>query len=378
MPDNVIAIDPQNFEGIRSAKELTRNLFLDSVIIAITTVIIGLPAVNWIYSYLTFTLKVVPIIQCFPPNNVSVSRNDIEYFCFYYHSLNSSFFSILVTFCGFWIAVVHFIWKNYNSGKFDLFFSLVKQISNEKEKRSDNILIVKQIQDVFLGGNSIYISYIVVKSVQAVVSFIAIIITVVIVALMSIDRHSTTSPTFVCQLDQFEQFINSPSSPDNIVQVPCIEITVPTTVLVLCLDLFLLFVIFVLSIISMIQQNPKELTHSSSKCHEAAKFSFHTGMSFRFYPKIQNRMSPPTKQSGMCPKCKSLKFIDSDLSFLAVLLRRTDSGFADLLWETQTLNEIELLNNDDILRSNLNYSQQLVDTEDEGKEGLSLYSQFFM
>ena len=153
MPDNVV--DPRNFEGIRGARELTRHLFLDSLLIAITTVIIGLPAVNWIYSHLTYILNVVPIIQCFPPNNVSVSRNDIEYFCLFHHSLNSSSFSILITFCGFWIAVAHFIWKNYNSGKFVLFFSLVKQISNEKEKHNDNIHIVKQIQDVFANGDNI-------------------------------------------------------------------------------------------------------------------------------------------------------------------------------------------------------------------------------
>ncbi|MCG8623594.1 MAG: hypothetical protein MJE68_16580, partial [Proteobacteria bacterium] len=53
--------------------------------------------------------------------------------------------------------------------------------------------------------------------------------------------------------------------------------------------------------------------------------------------------------------------IRCDLDFLISLLRRTDSGRADALWEVQTLTEIELLDKQDLMITIQNYDRQMMD-----------------
>ena len=344
--EKVTVLDPQKFEG---DVKLTGNSFFDSLVIAITAIIIGLPAVNWLYT-IPFKDK-VPTIQCFPPTNESAtnesaSKADIESICLYHHVLYASLFPTMVTMFGFWIVVVHYVWRNYNSSKFNLFFSLVTEMiltKNEKTGKYDdkNFIIVNRLTKIFTKGNNIYWSYLFAKSLQAVSALVAFLVTIFMFA-YSFDRSAFFSifdaydvPTFYCQLEQFE-FLNSSLSFPN-TQVPCIEIASLTTVLILFFDIVLLFVVFVFSIMSMFQLHPKELKH-----HQAAKFSFRTGMSHHLY---QSRWF-------------DLKPIACDLDFLILLLRRTDSGRANALWEVRTLDEIDLFNNDDLLRSLLNHRQQ--------------------
>ena len=131
------ALDAQKFEG---NVKLTGHSFFDSIVIAITTIIIGLPAVNWFYS-IQFKDK-VPTIQCFLPaafandsaaNETAAVKADIELLCLYRHTLYAAFFPVLVTFFGFGIAVMYFVWKNYNSSKFNLFVSLVNKMTVIKD-----------------------------------------------------------------------------------------------------------------------------------------------------------------------------------------------------------------------------------------------------
>jgi ABC-type multidrug transport system fused ATPase/permease subunit len=361
------ALDAQKFEG---NVKLTGHSFFDSLIITITTIIIGLPAVNWFYS-IQFKDK-VPTIQCFPPAtlandsapNNTVSRADIESLCLYRHALYAAFFPVLVTFFGFGIAVLYFIWRNYNSSKFNLFVSLVNEMTVTKDeqtgKYSDkNRIIVTRLTKIFSNDNTIYRTYNFVKVIQLVSSLIAFFVTVFLYAytynhsafLSAFSDHYNV-PTFYCKLDKFD-FINA-SFPYPEMEVPCVEFASLTTSLILLIDIFLLFVIFILTIASIFnfQLYPKEL-----KYREAAKFSFCTGMSHRlFYTKPFH-----------------FKAIGCDLDFLVVLLRRTDSGRADTLWDVRTLNEIELLNNDDLMKSNLNYYYQNADPVFRGLYNLNVF-----
>ena len=109
-------LDAQKFEG---NVKLTGHSFFDSLMLAITSIIIGLPAVNWFYS-IQFKDK-VPTIQCFSPaiiandsatNESSVLRADIESLCLYCHTLYAAFFPILIAFFGLGIAVLYFVWRN--------------------------------------------------------------------------------------------------------------------------------------------------------------------------------------------------------------------------------------------------------------------------
>lgn len=214
--------------------------------------------------------------------------------------------------------------KNETTGKYD----------------KKNLIIVHQLTKIFTGDNYIYISYAVVKIVQAVSALAALVLTIIIYlysfnhsALLSIFSNSYDLPTFYCQIDQFELLI-SPFSPSTI-EVPCIEIASRSTVFILLLDFVLLFIVLIFSIFSIFQWHPKELEFC-----EAAKFSFHTGLSPRHYKSCSKWFDP-----------RRLKCIGCDLDFLVVLLRRTDAGLADILWEVQAINEILLLNNDDFMRS---------------------------
>ena len=346
------ALDAQKFEG---NVKLTGHSFFDSLIIAITTIIIGLPAVNWFYS-IQFKDK-VPTIQCFPPAtlandsapNETISKADIESLYLYRHTLYAAFFPVLVTFFGFGIAALYFIWRNYNSSKFNLFVSLVNEMTVIKDeqtgKYSDkNRIIVTRLAKIFSNDNTIYRTYNFVKVVQLVSSLIAFLITVFLYAytynhssfLSAFSDHYNV-PIFYCKLDQFD-FLNA-SLPYPEMTVPCVEFASLTTSLILLIDIFLLFVIFMLTIASMFnfQFYTKEF-----KYQQAAKFSFLTGMSHRLFH----------------AKPYHFRAIGCDLDFLVILLRRTDSGRADTLWDVRTLNEIELLNNDDLMRSNLNYKYQ--------------------
>ena len=165
-------LDAQKFEG---NVKLTGHSFFDSLVIAITTIIIGLPAVNWFYS-IQFKGK-VPTIQCFPPINESatvnesVSRADIESLCLYRHTLYAAFFPVLVTFFGFGIVVLYFVWRNYNSSKFNLFVSLINEMTITKDeqtgKYSDkNRIIVRRLTKIFSSDNNIYRTYLFVKIVD--------------------------------------------------------------------------------------------------------------------------------------------------------------------------------------------------------------------
>ena len=171
--DVASVLDAQRFEG---NVKLTGHSFFDSLMLAITSILIGLPAVNWFYS-IQFRDK-VPTIQCFPPaiiandsatNESSVSRADIESLCLYRHTLYAAFFPILITFFGFGIAVVYFVWRNYNSSRFNLFVSLVNELAVTKDeqtgKYSDkNRIVVKRLTKIFSCDNSIYQTYNFVKS----------------------------------------------------------------------------------------------------------------------------------------------------------------------------------------------------------------------
>ena len=349
------ALDAQKFEG---NVKLTGHSLFDSLIIAITTIIIGLPAVNWFYS-IQFKDK-VPTIQCFPPAtlandsapNETVSKADIESLCLYRHTLYAAFFPVLVTFIGFGIAALYFIWRNYNSSKFNLFFSLVNEMTVTKDEQTGkysykNRIIVTRLTKIFSNNNTIYRTYNFVKVAQLVSSLIAFLITVLLYAytynhsafLSAFSDHYNV-PIFYCKLDQFD-FLNA-SLPYTEVTVPCVEFASLITSLILLIDIFLLLVIFILTIASMFnfQFCTKEL-----KYQQAAKFSFCTGMSHRLFH----------------AKPFHFRAIGCDLDFLVILLRRTDSGRADTFWDVRTLNEIELLNNDDLIRSILIHDYQKAD-----------------
>ena len=148
---------------------------------------------------------------------------------------------------------------------------------------------------------------------------------------------------FYCKLDQFN-FLNA-SLPSPEMQVPCVEFASLTTSLILLTDILLLFGIIVFTVASMFnfQPYPKELEY-----HRAANFSVCTGMFHRFfYSKLQ--------------KFRVTLCIGRDLDFLVKLLHRTDPGRADTLWDMLTLFEIELLNNDDLMRNSMNYEYQDAD-----------------
>ena len=347
------AFDAQKFEG---DVKLKGHSFFDNLTIAITTIIIGLPAVNWFYSF-QFKDK-VPTIQCFPPatvandsaTNETVSRADIESLCMYRHTLYAAFFPVLTTFFGFGIAVLYFVWRNYNSSKFNLFVALVNEMKFTKDEQTGkyndkNRIIVRRLTKIFSSDNKIYQTYLFVKVLQAFFSLSAFVATVFLYkytynhsAFLSAFSDQYNVPTFYCKLDQFD-FLNA-SLPFPEMQVPCVEFASLTTSLILLVDFVFLFVIFVFTIASMFQRYPKEL-----KFRQAAKFSFRTGMSHRLFNS----------------KWFDFRFIGCDLDFLVILLRRSDSGRADTLWDVRTLNEIELLNNDDLMRSNLNYDFQSLD-----------------
>ena len=352
------ALDAQKFEG---DVKLTGHSFFDNLTLAITTIIIGLPAVNWFYSF-QFKDK-VPTIQCFPPfinesatANEPVTREDIESLCLYRHSLYAAFFPVLATFFGFGIAVLYFVWRNYNSSKLNLFVALVNEMKFTKNEQTGkycdkNRMIVRRLTKIFSSDNNIYLTYLFVKVLQALLSLAAFVATILLYT-YAYNRSSFLSafsdhynvPMFYCKLDQFD-FLNA-SLPSPEMQVPCVEFASLTTSLILLVDFILLFVIFIFTIASIFQSYPKEL-----KYRQAAKFSFHTGMSHRLF----------------CSKRFDFRFIVCDLDFLVILLRRSDAGQADTLWDVRTLNEIELLNNDDLMRTNLNYDFQILDKKFRGK-----------
>ena len=346
------AIDPKRFDG--NVKYLTRHLLFDSLVIAITTIIIGLPAVNWIYTYLTYILRSFSIIKCFHPSNLSASTTAIEYFCLSYHSLYTSTFPVMVTFFGFLIAIMHYLWTNNNSGKFELFFSLVQQMKRETPDK--NVIIIQKLREIFLVGNKImnkvmYISYVVVKVLQAIVALVAFILTLLLLLVSPFNRNIfniTYDSTFYCQLDQFA-ILNS-SILSSYEQVPCVAITSQTTLIILYIDLFLLFGVFTLSFLSIFPiLCTKELKYS-----QAAKFSFRTGMSPHDY--YQSKRFHP-------------KQIGTDFDFLVVFLLRTDSGQADILLDTLIRDEIKLLTDDDHMRSDNDFKVDLVDPGVWGKAG---------
>jgi hypothetical protein len=346
------ALDAQKFEG---DVKLTGHSFFDSLVIAIATIIIGLPAANWFYS-IPFKDK-VPIIKCFPPAvlynesavNESASLADIESLCLYHHTLYASFFPILVTFFGFWIAVLYFIWRNYNSSKFNLFVSLVNRMPLTKNeltgKYSDkNYDIVNQLTKIFSKGNHIYCTYLFSKCLQALSALIAFLVTVYLYvytfkrsAFLSAFSSAYEVPTFYCNLEQFEFLHNSSFLSPNM-QVPCIEFASLTASLILLIDFILLFIIFVVTIMSMFLIHSRDLEYC-----QAAQFAFHTGMSPRFY---SSKLFYPNN-------------VHCDLDFLISLLRRTDSGRADVLWEVQTQTEIELLNKRELMITIQNYDRQM-------------------
>ena len=344
------ALNAQKFEG---DVKLTGHTFFDSLVLPIISIIIGLPAVNWFYS-IPFKDN-VPTIQCFLPNenatyygDNNISNADIESLCLYRHTMYAAFFPVLATFFGFGIAILYFVWRNYNSTKFNLFVSLVNEMKFMKNEQtgkydSKNNIIVRRLTKLFSNDNSIYYSYLFVKFLQAVFSFAAFLVTVFMYVyafhrsdFLSAFSDTHNVQTFYCELDKFDFLNSSLSSLD--MQVPCIEFASLTTAFILLIDFVLLFIIFVISIVSMFQLPPKEL-----KFHPAAKFAFRTGMSHHLFY---------SKQFGLSG------VIGCDLDFLILLLRRMDSGLADTLWDVRTLNEIESLNKDDLMRSNLNHDYQ--------------------
>ena len=286
--------------------------------------------------------------------NESVSRTDIENFC-QNHTQYATFFPIVLTFFGFLIAVLYMSWFNYNHGKFDIFFTLANDMKSTKNEKSGkyegkNDIIVQTLIKTFSECNQMYYSYFMMKVLQAISALAAIIIISTYLSslnqstLLAVFGITNEVPIFYCQLDQLEQFNSSFSS-----QVPCTDITSRTTALISFIDLVLLSVILILSIASMFTLHPKELKH-----RQAAKFSFNTGISHRHYPS----------------KLFDIKGFNSDLDFLIVMLRRIDFGRADVIWEMRTLEEITLLNNDDHMRSTLNYEQQKLDPIYRQTQGL--------
>ena len=347
------ALDAQKFEG---DVKLTGHSFFDSLVIAIATIIIGLPAANWFYS-IPFKDK-VPTIKCFPPAmynesdaNQSATLADVESLCLYHHTLYASFFPILVTFFGFWIAVLYFIWRNYNSSKFNLFVSLVNRMTLTKNEQTgkysdQNYDIANQLTKIFSKGNHIYHTYLFVKFLQALSALFAFLVTVFLhvytfkrSAFLSAFSAAYEVPTFYCDLEQFEFLHNSSFLSPNM-QVPCIEFASLTASLILLIDFILLFIVFVVAIISMCLIHSRDLEY-----RQAAQFAFHTGMSPRYY---SSKWYHPNA-------------IRCDLDFLISLLRRTDSGRADALWEVQTLTEIELLDKQDLMITIQNYDRQMMD-----------------
>ena len=341
------SLDAQRFEGKQrenAAIQLSRDLFLDSLTFAITAITIGFPALSWVYSYVSL-IKVTPTIRCFPPDNLSltVSTADLEYFCQYNQTLHAAFFPVVIAFFAFWIAVPHFIWRNYHTGKFDLFISLVTKlkpnyIKSCTESTDENQITAQQLVEIFLTDNKnfMFISYIVVKVFQATVALFTCLLTVILYhtyfsSLRSIFTLTSNVPTFDCDVDQFDALLKVSST---IKRVPCIENFSRSTALILFVDFILLLIVFLVSIGSIIWHflvHPKEVEHN-----QAAKFSYHTGMPLHCY-----KSKFDLKQTG------------SDLDFLIVLLRRTDRSLAELLWKVRTLSVIESITNDDLMRSNL-------------------------
>ena len=348
-------LDPQRFEGKQkenAAIQLSRDLFLDSLTFAITAITIGFPALSWVYSYVSL-IKVTPTIRCFPPDNLSltVSTADLEYFCQYNQTLHAAFFPVVIAFLAFWIAVPHFIWRNYHTGKFDLFISLVSKMKRTYKKsftesKDENDIITQQLVDIFSGDNRMFISYLSVKIIQATVAVLTCLLVLIIYhtylsSLRSVFTFTSNVPTFNCDVNQYDALVKVSSQ--NI-QVPCIENFSRSTAFILFVDFILLLIVFLVSILGIVWNfldHPKHLEHD-----QAAKFSYHTGMSIYCYKSKHVNLWQCTV---------------SDLDFLIVLLHRTDCSLAELLWEVRTLSKIKLITNADLIRSHLHFKQDTLE-----------------
>lgn len=329
---------------------LTRHLFFDSIIIALTSFIIGLPVVSTVYGYFSNILG-DSSIKCYPPSNISASTAlDIEYFCLSHYTVYAAFYPAMATFFGAMIAAVFYIWINSHSSKFDLFFWLAERI--EKSTESDQkktLMFVKKIQYVFVGSKYMHIFYIATKSFQAFFALVALIITVILLYVSSPFDHSSLfqyNIIFYCRVNQFDRVISLLLSPNE--RVPCTATNLRITVAILYFNFVFLLFILVCSILSMFPKLFPTLNHKQFEHKKAADYSFHTGLSPRFYR---------SKVSSLADWIT----IYSDYDFLMVFLLRTDAGRANKVWEAQTSNEIELSVGKDLMNSIKNYRQHCVE-----------------
>ena len=331
---------------------LTRHLFLDSIIIALTSFVIGLPALSTVYNYFSNVLgSAFPRIKCYPPSNINVSTADIEYFCLSHYSLYATFYPGMATVFGVLITAVFYIWINHHSSMFELFYSWAMKMEKSNDPRQ-NLTITKKIENVIDAGNSMYISYVVMKVFQALFALVAFVITLLLLFVSPFDQSSLFQYEliFYCQVNHLELLNSSVLS-----SVPCTAINLRTTIGTLYVNLVLLLLIFVCSILSVFPKlfiqahNRKVFEHDE----QAVLFSFHTGLSPHLY---QSKVSQV-----------HLTKIHKNLEFLKLFLLRTNSELANKIWETEMFDKTELNIKQDLMMSMSNYKQYFVDSTVLGK-----------
>ena len=342
----------KEFDG--NVSGLIRHLFFDSIILGLTSFIIGLPAANTIYNYLGSVLGSFPRVKCYSPSNISASTTaDLEYFCLSHFSLYATFYPALATFFGVLINVVFFIWINYHSGMFDLFYSWAKRMEDVDDPQQ-NLKIIKKIKDVIGEGNSMYYSYIVIKICQATVTFVALVVTVSLLCVLPFDPYLPFQYDllFYCQVDRFELLSSSLLFPHD--EVPCTAINQYITIEILFINLVLLLLAFLCSILSIFPKLPL-LVHSLKlfECDDqAAKFSFHTGFSHRL-----------SKELVIVHRGR----ISDNLEFLKVFLLRTNSELANKILDVQMLDKIKVCKDEELLMSIDSYQRIFVDPNIPGE-----------
>ena len=337
----------KRFDG--NVSGLTRHLFFDSIIIALTSFIIGLPAISTIYNYFGSVLGSFPRVKCYPPSNISVSTANIEYFCLSHYSLYATYYPAMATALGILILVVFYIWINHHSSMFDLFYSWVKKMENVDDPQQ-NLLIIRKIKAVIGDDNTMYMYYVVTKVCQTIIAFVAFSITLILLCVSPFHQSSLFQYDliFYCQVDQFE--LLNLSSHD---QVPCTATNLHITIAILYINLVLLFLVFLCSILSVFPklflplEYHKLFEDEYKVTGSAVLFSFHTGLSPSFFQPKESQVRGKT--------------IHKNLEFLKVFLLRTHSELALKIWDVEMFDDIKVEFNRELMMSISNYNQVIVD-----------------
>lgn len=345
----------KRFDG--NVSSLTRHLFLDSIIVALTSFIIGLPTISTIYNYLGSVLGSFPRVRCYPPSSINTTTEDIEYFCLSYYSLYTTTYPATATVHGILILSVFYIWINHHSSMFDLFYSWAKKMDENNDPKK-NLPFLKKIKVVIAKNNRMFAYYVAIKVLQAIFACIAFILTLILIAVSPFHQSSSISYDLIfdCQVDQFE-LLNLTSHD----KVPCTVLNLHITIAVLYINLVLLFSIFLLSVLSIfpkccLPRNSHKLFEDEDEA--AVLFSFHTGLSPYFY---QSKESPVHRGK-----------IRKNLEFLKIFLFRTNSELANKVWDVEMYDKIKEHINEELMMTISNYKKFIVNNCNDKNESLKL------